>query len=145
MKRDNIIIGVCIVIIVVVLSGLVFMGVNKKNQNKGSKSQTQHTQQDEPKYNFTKPTDEIKNKYEISSEVSLENATTKIVGKVKSNNSETNTIQLVAKIYKENGKLAITSQTVLENVKQNETRDFEIDFSGDYSKNKYIIEVEYIE
>ena len=47
-------------------------------------------------------------------------------------------------MYKENGHLEIVSQTIVDNIEAKKTKDFEINFSGDYSKNKCVVEVEYI-
>jgi CRISPR/Cas system-associated protein Cas7 (RAMP superfamily) len=134
-KEYVIVISTLILIIIVCTVGLL---IYTKKYNK-----TNNTEQ--PQYNFTIPTEETKQKYEITCEKELENGITKITGTVKSNNQTENTIQIVAKVYKADGKLAIVSQTVLEKVKNNETRNFEISLNGNYMYNTYILEVEYIE
>lgn len=95
-------------------------------------------------YNFEKANEEEKKQFEISSNTVYKDSQTIVSGTIKNNTNSTNTVQVIAKMYKENGHLEIVSQTVVNNIEAKKTKDFEITFSGDYSKNKCVVEVEYI-
>ena len=99
----------------------------------------------ETTHNFKAATDEQKKEFAIKSNMQVSNNTTKISGTVKNESAGTKNIQLVAKIYKNDGKVDIVNQIVIDKLYVNEVRDYEITFQGDYSGSKYTVEVEYLE
>lgn len=99
----------------------------------------------ETTHNFKAPTDEQKKEFVIKSNMQVSNNVTKISGTVRNGSNSTKNIQLVAKIYKNDGKIDIVNQIVIDKLYANEVRNFDITFQGDYSGRQYVVDVEYIE
>ena len=98
------------------------------------------------KTNMEKVDEITKNNYKISN-VNVDNSAdiTKVTGKITNNDSKKHKIQISAKFYKEDGKIAESNYTVVEKVKSLETKDFEIQMNSNLKDCKYKINVEYVD
>ena len=138
MDRKNVIIIACSVVLVIAICVcVVFLGKTKQPKI------VQAQQSTEQGANLIKADENVQKKYEILDVKVEKSSGTKVFGNIKSNEEVKKTVQVVVKFYKEDGKVALTSQAIINDLEPGQTKPFEINVLGDYSNYKYVVEVEF--
>lgn len=87
---------------------------------------------------------ETKEKYELSNiEVKKEGSSTKVTGKVKNKDSNSNKIVIQSKFYSQEDRIKGTASTTIEQINKGETKDFTITIRGDMTSYTHKIEISY--